>query len=64
MKKKSIKKQKAPAYIFGLTEGQTGGIASYIGPVGNAVGSVGTSIGNAADDTSKAAVAGSAFSGL
>lgn len=64
MKKKSIKKQKAPAYIFGLTEGQTGGIASYIGPVGNAVGSVGTSIGNAADDTSKAAIAGSAFSGL
>lgn len=64
MKKKSIKKQKAPAYIFGLTEGQTGEIASYIGSVGNSVGSVGTSIGNAADDTSKAAVAGSAFSGL
>lgn len=64
MKKKSIKKQKAPAYIFGLTEGQMGAIGSSIGPVGNAVGSVGTSIGNAADDTSKAAVAGSAFSGL
>lgn len=64
MKKKSIKKQKAPAYVFGLTEDQMEEIASYIGPVGNAVGSVGTSIGNAADDTSKASVAGSAFGGL
>ena len=64
MKKKSIKKQKAPAYIFGLTGDQTGEIASYIDSVGNAVGSVGTSIGNAVDDTSKASVAGSAFGGL
>lgn len=55
MKKKCIKKRKAPSYAFGLDQ---------VNQLSELIGSVGGAMANGADDTSKAMVAGSTFSGM
>ena len=59
MKKKCIKKKKAPSYAFGIEQ-----IATNIQPIGDVTGNIGTAISTNANDTSKGAVAGAAFGGL
>lgn len=59
MKKKCIKKKKAPSYAFGIEQ-----IAANIQPIGDITGNIGTAISTNANDTSKGAVAGAAFGGL
>ena len=59
MKKKYIKKKKAPSYAFGIEQ-----IAANIQPIGDVTGNIGTAISTNANDTSKGAVAGAAFGGL
>lgn len=59
MKKKCIKKKKAPSYAFGIEQ-----IAANIQPIGDVTGNIGTAISTNANDTSKGAVAGAAFGGL
>lgn len=59
MKKKCIKKKKAPSYAFGIEQ-----IAKGFQPVGNIFDAAGNVMTTAAPDTSKAAVAGETFKSL
>ena len=59
MKKKCIKKKKAPSYAFGIEQ-----IAANLQPIGDITGNIGTAISTNVNDTSKGAVAGAAFGGL